>query len=323
MFDISWTEFLLIGVVALIVIGPKELPAVLRTLGQYTRKVRSMAADFQSQFQEAMREAEMADLKKQVEDIATDIKQYDPLKDVRADLEAAGKDIQASLEQPRADDVRRLPLPTKHPRRSCRRPLALAPASRSRSRRKRPSPSRRAGNDETGRMSREEEEEKRIEATKAPLMDHLIELRGRLIKAIAAFALASIVCFFFAKYIFNVLTWPYLWVAGAEFEIHLHRAARILCRAAQARAVRRGVHFISGGRFANLYVRRAGALPQRAACVSALSHRDADLLLAGLNGGLFPGVADAGALFAQHAAVRRAGSADHRAVAESRGLSRR
>jgi sec-independent protein translocase protein TatB len=99
MFDISWTEFLLIGVIALIVIGPKELPAVLRTLGQWTRKVRSMAADFQGQFQEAMREAEMADLKKQVDDIAHDIKNYDPLKDVRSDVEAAGRDIQASLEQ--------------------------------------------------------------------------------------------------------------------------------------------------------------------------------------------------------------------------------
>jgi sec-independent protein translocase protein TatB len=102
MFDISWTEFVLIGVVALIVIGPKELPAVLRTLGQYTRKVRSMAADFQSQFQEAMREAEMADLKKQVDDLATGIKQYDPLKDVRADLESVGKDIQSSLDKPAA-----------------------------------------------------------------------------------------------------------------------------------------------------------------------------------------------------------------------------
>ena len=100
MFDISWTEFLLIGVVALIVIGPKELPAVMRTHGQWTRKVRSMAADFQGQFQEAMREAEMADLKKQVDDIAHDIKSYDPLKDVRADVEAAGKDIQSSLQQP-------------------------------------------------------------------------------------------------------------------------------------------------------------------------------------------------------------------------------
>jgi sec-independent protein translocase protein TatC len=64
-------------------------------------------------------------------------------------------------------------------------------------------------------MSREDEE-KAIEATKAPLMDHLIELRSRLIKAIAAFALAAIVCFFFAKQIYNVLTWPYVWVAGPE-----------------------------------------------------------------------------------------------------------
>src|ERR1700689_5180693 len=60
-----------------------------------------------------------------------------------------------------------------------------------------------------------EDEEKEIESTKAPLMDHLIELRSRLIKAIAAFALALIVCFFFARHIYNILTWPYVWVAGA------------------------------------------------------------------------------------------------------------
>jgi sec-independent protein translocase protein TatC len=59
-----------------------------------------------------------------------------------------------------------------------------------------------------------EDEEKEIEATKAPLMDHLIELRSRLIKALAAFGLATMGCFFIAKHIFNVLTWPYLWVAG-------------------------------------------------------------------------------------------------------------
>jgi sec-independent protein translocase protein TatB len=98
MFDISWTEFLLIGIVALIVIGPKELPGVLRTLGQYTRKVRGMASEFQNQFQEAMREAEMADLKKQVDDMAHDFKHYDPLKDVRDDVEAMGKDIERSLD---------------------------------------------------------------------------------------------------------------------------------------------------------------------------------------------------------------------------------
>jgi len=100
MFDISWTEFLLIGVVALVVIGPKELPGVMRTLGQWTRKVRAMASDFQGQFQEAMREAEMGDLKQQVDDIAHSIKSYDPLKDVRTDIEAVGKDVEASLSQP-------------------------------------------------------------------------------------------------------------------------------------------------------------------------------------------------------------------------------
>jgi len=100
MFDISWTEFLLIGVVALIVIGPKELPAVMRSLGQWTRKIRSLAADFQNQFHEAMREAEMADLKKQVDDVATGIKEYDPLKDVRADVESIGKNLDESIKGP-------------------------------------------------------------------------------------------------------------------------------------------------------------------------------------------------------------------------------
>ncbi len=55
-----------------------------------------------------------------------------------------------------------------------------------------------------------------IEATKAPLMDHLIELRSRLIKALLAFGLAFIGCFFFAKQIYNVLVWPFVWIAGPE-----------------------------------------------------------------------------------------------------------
>ncbi|HKD27453.1 MAG TPA: twin-arginine translocase subunit TatC [Xanthobacteraceae bacterium] len=55
-----------------------------------------------------------------------------------------------------------------------------------------------------------------IENTKAPLMDHLIELRSRLIKALVAFGIALIGCFFVAGEIFNILTWPYMWVAGPE-----------------------------------------------------------------------------------------------------------
>src|ERR1700750_3021538 len=55
-----------------------------------------------------------------------------------------------------------------------------------------------------------------IEASKAPLLDHLIELRSRLIKALLGFGVAFILCFFFAKQIYNVLVWPFVWVAGAE-----------------------------------------------------------------------------------------------------------
>jgi len=55
-----------------------------------------------------------------------------------------------------------------------------------------------------------------IEATKAPLMDHLIELRGRLIKSLIAFMLTFILCFLFAKQIYNILVWPFVWVAGPE-----------------------------------------------------------------------------------------------------------
>src|SRR6267154_3902932 len=83
MFDIGWSEFVVIAVVALIAIGPKELPGVLRMVGQWMGKIRRMAAEFQSQFQEAMREAEMADLKKQVDELGDTAKgltsDFDPL----------------------------------------------------------------------------------------------------------------------------------------------------------------------------------------------------------------------------------------------------
>jgi sec-independent protein translocase protein TatB len=92
MFDIGWGELVVIGIVALIAIGPKELPTVLRTLGQYMAKVRRMAAEFQGQFQEAMREAEIADLKKQAEDLKSSVGELtslDPLADTQKHIEGA------------------------------------------------------------------------------------------------------------------------------------------------------------------------------------------------------------------------------------------
>src|SRR5262245_22029048 len=92
MFDIGWSELLLIGIVALIAIGPKELPGALRTLGQWMGKVRRMASEFQSQFHEAMREAELAELRKEVDEMTTKAQSYahfDPIEDIRKDIENA------------------------------------------------------------------------------------------------------------------------------------------------------------------------------------------------------------------------------------------
>jgi sec-independent protein translocase protein TatB len=99
MFDIGWSELAVIAVVALIAIGPKELPGVLRMVGQWMGKARKMAAEFQGQFQEAMREAEMADLKKS----------FDEVKEAASGLTSGGglmtslqKDVSEAL---RIDDV--------------------------------------------------------------------------------------------------------------------------------------------------------------------------------------------------------------------------
>jgi sec-independent protein translocase protein TatB len=95
MFDIGWSELVVIAVVALIAIGPKELPGVLRMVGQYMGKVRRMASEFQGQFQEAMREAEMADLKKHVDemsDAAKGFTDFDPLASVRKEVDSLTAD---------------------------------------------------------------------------------------------------------------------------------------------------------------------------------------------------------------------------------------
>jgi sec-independent protein translocase protein TatB len=107
MFDIGWGELLVIGMVALVAIGPKELPGVLRTVGQWTGKLRRMATEFQNQFHEAMREAELADLKKQVDEMTSEVRSYgsfDPVSDVRRELEKTQSQIEnAMAEKPTAE----------------------------------------------------------------------------------------------------------------------------------------------------------------------------------------------------------------------------
>ena len=87
MFDIGWTELLVIACVAIIVVGPKDLPRMLRTLGQTIGKMRKLSREFQSTFNDALREAEqqadIADMKKQVEDAAN----FNPLGDIKKSIE--------------------------------------------------------------------------------------------------------------------------------------------------------------------------------------------------------------------------------------------
>lgn len=101
MFDISGGEFLVIGLVALIVIGPKELPGLLRTVGNSMGKLRRMAGDFRQQFDDAMREAEMADAQKKMEDTAdlarSAMTAFNPIETIRNEIRGATQQASAAI----------------------------------------------------------------------------------------------------------------------------------------------------------------------------------------------------------------------------------
>ena len=115
MFDIGWGELVVIGIVALIAIGPKELPTVLRTLAQYMATIRRMASEFQGQFQEALREAEVADLKKTADDLSssvTDFTNFDPMANAQKEMEAA---FNPEPDKPAAPAAEAAPTPLPEP----------------------------------------------------------------------------------------------------------------------------------------------------------------------------------------------------------------
>ena len=85
MFDIGWSELLVIAVVAIVVVGPRELPRLLRTFGHYAGKLKRAAFDFQRQFDDAMRESEL-----------------DEMRNTFGEMRAAGSsiDLNAPFDQP-------------------------------------------------------------------------------------------------------------------------------------------------------------------------------------------------------------------------------
>ncbi len=104
MFDLTSSKLLILGVVALIVVGPKELPFLLRTIGKYMAMIRRQANEFRAQFDEAMREAELDSIRKDLETVARDTKNTirSAQTDVERDVAAATSDIDRSLQQPAA-----------------------------------------------------------------------------------------------------------------------------------------------------------------------------------------------------------------------------
>ena len=99
-----------------------------------------------------------------------------------------------------------------------------------------------------------------IEATQAPLMDHLIELRARLIKALLAFVVMFFICFFFAKNIYNILLMPYEHAAGPDARLIYTAPQEYLFTADQGRDLCRGLSRLSGDLRPALRLCRAGAL---------------------------------------------------------------
>lgn len=99
MFDMSWGEMMVIGTVALLVIGPKELPKALRTVGRMTAKVRSMAGEFQTQFNDAMREAEIDEIRKQFQGVQQSVASVDP---GASPLQTIRDEIKGAIEAPPA-----------------------------------------------------------------------------------------------------------------------------------------------------------------------------------------------------------------------------
>jgi sec-independent protein translocase protein TatB len=99
MFDLSSSKLLILGMVALIVVGPKDLPILLRAIGKYVAMIRRQAAEFRSQFDDAMRESELAQIKKDVETMGADMEKTmrDAELEVEREVSAANAELESAL----------------------------------------------------------------------------------------------------------------------------------------------------------------------------------------------------------------------------------
>ena len=319
MFDIGWSELLVIGIVALIVIGPKELPGVLRTVGQWMTQApphgvrvpgpvpRSDARSRDGRPQEGGRRDDRRRRKSYAD--------FDPIGDMRKELDSTHQQIESAFADkpataattpaeatadtssaPAAASAEATPAASEPAvaakvdtpfdvdapvaTRRRQRPSSKPPVPRPR----RSSPTREASPHEP-RGRREGDRGHQGAADGAPDRAALAADQGadRVLRS------RSSCCFFFAKHIYNILIWPFVWVAGAENTKFIYTALlEYFWYPAQARDVRRGLHLVPGDR------RRRSTCSSRPGSIAtsaglpAVSGRDADLLRARRDGGLFP-----------------------------------
>ncbi|MBB4238063.1 Sec-independent protein translocase protein TatB [Rhizobium esperanzae] len=98
MFDIGWTELLVIAVVLIVVVGPKDLPPMLRAFGKMTQRARKVAGEFRAQFDEALREAELDDVRQTISD-AQKLNPVNSLREAMNPLRQMGNEIKADLQK--------------------------------------------------------------------------------------------------------------------------------------------------------------------------------------------------------------------------------
>ncbi len=103
MLDIGWTELVVIAIVLIVVVGPKDLPPMLRAFGRTTAKMRGMAADFRRQFDEALREADLDEVRKTISD-AQSLNPATTLRDAMNPLRQLGDEIKSDLQKAATPD---------------------------------------------------------------------------------------------------------------------------------------------------------------------------------------------------------------------------
>ncbi|OLP59996.1 twin arginine-targeting protein translocase TatB [Xaviernesmea oryzae] len=103
MLDVGWTELVVIAVVMIIFVGPKELPGMLRTFGRMMSRMRGMAGDFRRQFDDALREADLDEVRRHISD-AQRLNPAQSLRDAMNPLRQMGNEIKADLHRAVTND---------------------------------------------------------------------------------------------------------------------------------------------------------------------------------------------------------------------------